>query len=476
VRDNGGNPVPNVTVTFAVTAGGGQLQGATQTTNAQGVATVTSWRLGTATGTNTVTATVTGLTPVTFTATATAGAPAQLQKTAGDNQTAQVNRPVPVAPQVRVLDAAGNGVAGVSVLFAVETGGGSAIVANAVTAADGRASIGAWILGPTPGDNTLSATVTGLAPVTFLATATGGTAVSMQPLSLVTQNGVAGQNASSPPSVVVRDALGNPVAGVTVNFTVTAGSGTLQGTPQVTNVNGIATVTTWTFGTVAGLNTVIASSTGLPNVTFNATTTGVPTQVVLFAGNNQAAVQGTAVATDPSVRVMDANGQGIGGIPVTFAVTAGGGMLAGASPVTDAAGVATVTSWTLGAGATQSIVATVGATGVAGNPVTFNASAATNIGINQQPPANTTSGVNFTVVVQLRDAANGLSPVDAVPLTISIATGGGTLNAGGTALTVNTVAGVATFNVNLTGASGARTLRISGTGVGNVVTTSVTLP
>jgi adhesin/invasin len=438
VRDNGGNPVPNVAVTFAVTAGGGQLQGATQTTNAQGVATVTSWRLGAATGTNTVTATVTGLTPVTFTATATAGAPVQVQKTAGDNQTAQVNRPVPVAPTVRVLDAGGNGVAGVAVTFAVESGGGSAVVANAVTAADGRASIGAWILGPAPGDNTLSATVTGLAPVTFLATATGGTAVTMQPLSLVTQNGVAGQNATSPPSVVVRDALGNPVAGVTVNFTVTAGSGTLQGAQQVTNANGIATVTTWTFGTVAGLNTVIASSTGLANVFFN--------------------------------------GQGIGGIPVTFAVTAGGGTLAGASPVTDAAGVATVTSWTLGAGAAQTITATVGASGVVGNPVTFTASAATNIGITQQPPANTTSGSNFTVIVQLRDAVNALSPVDAVPLTISIATGGGTLNAGGTALTVNTVGGVATFNVNLTGASGARTLRITGTGVGNVVTTSVTLP
>jgi X-X-X-Leu-X-X-Gly heptad repeat protein len=66
--------------------------------------------------------------------------------------------------------------------------------------------------------------------------------------------------------------------------------------------------------------------------------------------------------------------------------------------------------------------------------------------------------------------------VDGLPLTISIASGAGTLAAGATALTVNTVQGVVTFTVHITGVNGARTLRISGTGVGNVVTTSVTLP
>ena len=473
VRDNAGNGVPNVTVTFAVTSGGGQLTGATQTTNAQGVATVASWRLGTATGTNTVNATVTGLTPVTFTATATAGTPTQLTIVAGDSQTAQVNRPVAIAPQVRVLDAAGNGAAGVAVLFQVATGGGTAVVGNTVTGSDGRATIGAWILGSTPGENTLTATVTGLPPVTFTATATGGTAVSMQPLSLVTQNGVAGQNATSPPSVVVRDALGNPVAGVSVTFSVTAGNGLLTGAQQNTNSNGVATVTTWTFGPVAGLNTVVATAVGLPNVNFNATTTGIPTQVVVFAGNNQSAVQGTQLATNPAVRVTDANGQGVAGVTVNFAVTAGGGSLTGASQQTDATGVATVGSWTVGSGATNTLTATVVATGLAGNPVTFNASAATQIVVTQQPPANAGSGTNFVVVVQLRDAANALSQISGLPLTISIASGGGTL---GGVLTVNSTLGVATFTVSITGTAGARTLRITGTGVGNVVTTSVTLP
>jgi len=73
VGDHYGNPVPNVTVTWSVTAGGGSLASATTTTNANGLATNT-WTLGSVGGgtVNTVSATLTGsggaITPATFTA------------------------------------------------------------------------------------------------------------------------------------------------------------------------------------------------------------------------------------------------------------------------------------------------------------------------------------------------------------------------------------------------------------------------
>jgi hypothetical protein len=118
------------------------------------------------------------------------------------------------------------------------------------------------------------------------------------------------------------------------------------------------------------------------------------------------------------------------------------------------------------------MTATVGVGGVAGNPVTFSATAATQIGITQQPPGSTTLGTNFTVTVQLRNSSGGLAPASNVPLTIAIASGGGTLN--GTTV-VNTALGTATFTVNITGSAGARTLQISGAGVGNVVTSSITV-
>src|SRR5690606_7190249 len=77
VTDASGNPVSGVSVTFAVTGGGGSLSGSgTGSTNASGIATAPAWTLGTTPGTNTLTATSAGLSgsPVTFTATAVAAA------------------------------------------------------------------------------------------------------------------------------------------------------------------------------------------------------------------------------------------------------------------------------------------------------------------------------------------------------------------------------------------------------------------
>ena len=83
---------------------------------------------------------------------------------------------------------------------------------------------------------------------------------------------------------------------------------------------------------------------------------------------------GAAVASRPSVQVVDANsGAGKGGIRVTFAVTSGGGSLTGASQTTDADGIATVGSWTLGPTPGMNTV-TASAPVQQGSPVTFSAS------------------------------------------------------------------------------------------------------
>ena len=471
VVDVHGNPVANVRVTFAISGGGGQVTGSTPNSDVDGIATVGSWRLGPTAGANTLTASVAGLVALTFVATATAGAPAAMQIAAGDAQTVPISRPAPIVPTVVVRDAAGNGVAGVSVTFTVGLGGGVAIGANQTTDASGRASVGAWFMGAVAGTNTLVASSQGLPSVTFTATATSGPPVSMQAVSLVSQGGVAGTIATSTPTVVVRDALGNPAAGVQVTFTVTAGGGTLAGAIDTTGIDGIASVASWTFGPTAGVNTVVASSLGLPSVTFTATSVGAPSQMQAFAGNNQAAVQGTAVPVRSAARVLDALGNGVPGITVTFSVTSGGGSITGATPVTDVNGIATVGSWTLGAGASNVLSASVSASGVTGNPVTFTALAATQITVTSSP-ASASSGASFNVVVQLRTAGGTATPVSGVPLTISIQSGSGTL--GGTTTVNTTAVGDATFTVSITG-SGSHTLRVTGPGVGNVVTGTITI-
>src|SRR5439155_1514404 len=145
------------------------------------------------------------------------------------------------------------------------------------TNASGVATVGSWTLSPTAGQNTLTAssgTLSG-SPVTFSATGTVGAAATIAANSPTSQTAPAGTAVSSPPSVLVKDANGNPVAGVAVTFAVAPGNGTITGASQTTNASGVATVGSWTLSATAGPNTLTATSTGLSGspVTFSATGT-----------------------------------------------------------------------------------------------------------------------------------------------------------------------------------------------------------
>src|SRR5256885_4623641 len=85
----------------------------------------------------------------------------------------------------------------------------------------------------------------------------------------------AGSPLPVPPSVIVTDAFGNPVSGVSVTFAVGTASGSITGAAQTTDGNGIATVGSWTLGPTAGQNTLMAASGWLSRspVAFTATGT-----------------------------------------------------------------------------------------------------------------------------------------------------------------------------------------------------------
>ena len=104
-------------------------------------------------------------------------------------------------------------------------------------------------------------------------------------------------------------------------------------------------------------------------------TPGTAAKVAMVRGDAQTAAAGAVVATPPAAKVTDASGAPVAGVPVTFAVTAGGGSVNPATPVsTDATGVAAATSWTLGAvPGPNTLTATIPGTGMTGNPVTFTA-------------------------------------------------------------------------------------------------------
>jgi hypothetical protein len=174
ITDAMSQPVPNVSVAFTVTSGGGGISGPPAVTNAQGIAEI-GWVLGSTLGTQTLRAAVSGLPPVTFTATAVAGQASQVVILAGNNQTVPPGATVPVAPSVKVIDGVGNPISGVAVTFAATVGGGSVSGGSTSTNAQGIAVVGSWTLGPSSGFNALAATVAGSGisgnPATFTANA-----------------------------------------------------------------------------------------------------------------------------------------------------------------------------------------------------------------------------------------------------------------------------------------------------------------
>src|SRR5438552_6501768 len=103
-------------------------------------------------------------------------------------------------------------------------------------------------------------------------TGAAGAAATIAANSATSQTAPAGTAVSTPPSVIVKDANGNPVTGVAVTFAVAPGNGTITGGSQTTNTSGVATVGSWTLSATAGPNTLTASSSGLSGspVTFSA--------------------------------------------------------------------------------------------------------------------------------------------------------------------------------------------------------------
>src|SRR5882762_9287777 len=190
VKDSGNNPVNGATVTFMAPASGasGAFAGGvnTATTNAQGVATATTFTAnGTAGGPYSVTASVSGAaTPASFSLTNLAGAPASITVTAGTPQSATVGTAFATRLQATVNDSGNNPVSGATVTFAAPASGASGTFAGgmntATTNTQGVATAATFTANSTAGGPyNVSASVTGVAtPANFsltnLPVSTGG--------------------------------------------------------------------------------------------------------------------------------------------------------------------------------------------------------------------------------------------------------------------------------------------------------------
>jgi M6 family metalloprotease-like protein/uncharacterized repeat protein (TIGR01451 family) len=143
VKDQAGNPVTGVTVTFTAPASGpsASLSNSTVVTNSSGVASVTA-TANAVPGSYAVTATV-GVFSTTFSLTNAGSPPATIVASSGTPQSTLLNAAFPAALQVTVRDASGLPVTGATVTFTAPTAGASALLssATALTNTSGVAAV-----------------------------------------------------------------------------------------------------------------------------------------------------------------------------------------------------------------------------------------------------------------------------------------------------------------------------------------------
>ena len=169
--------------------------------------------------------------------------PAQAQTitiSSGNNQTGQAGTTLANPLVVRVKGRTGGPLVGVTVTFAVTSGGGSLSAFSANTAGNGTAST-QLTLGPAAGINTVSATAANVGSVSFTETALAGAApatkLALTPVSANTQTGAAISYTAT-----IQDANSNTATTATnpITFSASGVSGSFNPASPLTPTNGIA--------------------------------------------------------------------------------------------------------------------------------------------------------------------------------------------------------------------------------------------
>jgi hypothetical protein len=287
-----------------------------------------------------------------------------------------VNTPFTSPLVVKVTDALGNLVQGVTVTFAgPAAGAGVAFPAGttATTDATGQASLPASA-NTASGSYAVTATV-GSASGSFALTNIAGAAAGVAVASGAGQSAVVNTAFALPLAARVIDAFGNPVAGVAVTFSgpaAVAGVSFPNGPSAITAADGVASVPV-VANTVAGPVTILAVAGGVPgSASFQlVNSAAAPAALTVVGGDGQSAAVEATFAATLVVQATDSFGNPVPGVSVTFAgPTSGAGVTfpSGATRTTDAGGRAGVVA---AAGASAgSYAVTAAAAGVA-TPATF---------------------------------------------------------------------------------------------------------
>lgn len=151
------------------------------------------------------------------------------------------------------------------------------------------------------------------------------------------------------PAVLVRDSGGRPLAGVVVSFVARAGQ--VARASARTNASGVASPGPWRLPERSGLDTLVATVSGLAPFRMTARARAAAAAALTLANPTGFQSRVFEPLDLPVFRVVDRFGNGVPGIPVTLAVLDRDGempksVVQPASEPTDDFGIVGATSWT----------------------------------------------------------------------------------------------------------------------------------
>jgi adhesin/invasin len=445
VKDASGNPVSGVTVTFTAPASGASatLSAAQATTDARGLASITATANALA-GSYAVQAAIAGGSSATFSLTNVAGG-------AGMLTFAQqpVNTPAgsPMTVVVKLTDAGGNPIAGVSVTLTVPDNSATLIGTTTVsTDATGLATFNNLAINST-GTFQLQATAGALSALSSSFQITPAAMRTIAPLDGGGQSAVVNAPYGLPLRALVRDQFGNAVSGIPVTFSApSSGAGaSFAGSATVrTDNSGIATSPTLTANSQPGAFQVTATTDGTPSpAIFNLTNLAGAANRLSFVQQPTSTTAGQTITPPVTVQIRDSSGNPVSqaGVQVSLSFDTIGLMRdLPASATTDANGLATFSSLSIAqAGTYLAQAQAAGLASAQSNSFTISANFPSAIQATGGTPQSTQTSTAFPEVLQATLTDSAGNPVSGAPVMFQAPlTGAGGTFGGATSVSVVT--------------------------------------
>lgn len=267
--------------------------------------------------------------------------PDGLSLVSGAGQSGVVGTALPQPVVVQARSASGSGVPGVSVAF---SGGAAADPAVAVTDSDGNART-TVTLGPTAGEQTITASAAGLTPLAIAQTATAAAPAQVAQVAGEGQSDTTLAVLSDAFTVKVTDGFGNAVPGATVDWVRVSGTGTLGAASSVTNAAGLAEMS-YTLGATPGTDTVLATVAGVAGTPVRFTVTvsrPAATELGRVSGNKQSGLVGSVLPLPLVAQATSSTGHPVSGATITWVSLNPNARVSPATSTTDSLGHAATT-------------------------------------------------------------------------------------------------------------------------------------